>query len=65
MRCIVVINRCSVLEPHPVCVREGPLIVLTAELGVGPQGQHVDVIRDDGRGAVKILDSGPGAFDLS
>ena len=51
--------------PHPVCVCQGPLIVLTPELGVSPQGQHVDVIRHDGRGAVEILDSSPGAFDLS
>ena len=51
--------------PHPVRVLKRPFIVLTPELGVGPQGQHIDVVLDDGRGAVEILDSRPGTFDLT
>ena len=54
----------SPIDPHPVRVRQGALVILTAELGVGPHRQHVDVVRHDGRGPVEVLHRGPGAFDL-
>ena len=52
-------------DQHSVSVSQGALIVVTAELGLGSQGQHVGIVRHDTTGAVQIPHCSPELVDLN
>ena len=52
-------------DQDPVRVSESPLVVVTAQLGLGSQGQHVGVVRDDAAGSVEISHRRPELVDLN
>ena len=51
-------------DQDPVRVSESPLVVVTAQLGLGSQGQYVGVVRDDTAGSVQIPHCSPELLDL-
>ena len=52
-------------DQDSVGVREGALVVVAAQLGLGSQGQHVGVVRDDAAGSVEISHRRPELVDLN
>ena len=57
--------RLSEEDQDSVSVRESALVVVTAQLGLGPQGQHVGVVWDDAAGSVEIAHCCPELVDLN
>ena len=52
-------------DQDSVSVSESALVVVTAQLGLGSQGQHVGVVRDDTAGSVQIPHCRPELLDLN
>ena len=52
-------------DQDSVSVSESALVVVTAQLGLGSQGQHVGVVWDDAAGSVEISHGSPVLVDLN
>ena len=52
-------------DQHSVSVSQGALVVVTAELGLGSQGQYVGIVRHNAAGAVEISHCSPELVDLN
>ena len=52
-------------DQDSVGVSESALVVVTAKLGLGSQGQHVGVVRNDTAGSVEIPHCRPELLDLN
>ena len=52
-------------DQHSVSVSQGALVVVTAELGLGSQGQHVGIVGHNATGAVQIPHCSPELVDLN